>query len=101
MLIESYETKSRGIAKLVDGKITEFIEKPAEDVRNLINGGMYVIEPEMIDIVPEGFSMIEKDIFPRLAAEGKLAGWTGRVKIMDMGTPERLEKTIKEWKPEL
>lgn len=101
MLVESDETKSRGVAKLVNGKIVEFVEKPDKDTRNLINGGMYVIEPKMIDIVPEGFSMMEKDIFPKLASEGKLAGWTGRVKIMDMGTPERLEKTIKEWKPEL
>lgn len=101
MLVESEETESRGIVKLDGEKIVEFLEKPEEDERRLINGGMYIVEPGLVDMVPEGRCMIEKDIFPKLASQGKLFGWTGNVKILDMGTPERLEKAIKEWKPEL
>jgi NDP-sugar pyrophosphorylase family protein len=101
MLVESDETKSRGVAKMEGDKIVDFMEKPDADSRNLINGGLYVLEPGVTLMVPEGYCMIEKDIFPQLAKIGKLAGWTGRAKIMDMGTPERLEKTIKEWRPEL
>ena len=42
--------------------------------------------------------MIEKDIYPKLAADGKLAGYKiehGR--WYDCGTLERWEKAIKEW----
>lgn len=98
MLVESEETKSRGMVKMKDGMITEFVEKPDKDTRSLINGGMYVLESDVIDYVPEGYAMIETDVFPKLASEGKLAGWTGKVRIMDMGTPERLEKAIREWR---
>lgn len=98
MLIESDETKTRGIVRMDGDMIREFVEKPEKDTRSLINGGMYVLEPSVIDMVPKGFSMMETDIFPKLAAEGRLVGWAGTVRILDMGTPERLDKANKEWK---
>jgi NDP-sugar pyrophosphorylase family protein len=42
--------------------------------------------------------MIEKDIFPKLAAAGKLAGHKIKGgKWYDCGTFSRWEKAIKEW----
>jgi len=34
--------------------------------------GYYALEPEIFSYIPKGFSMLEEDIFPRLAEEGKL-----------------------------
>ena len=34
--------------------------------------GVYILEPEILDYLPKGFSMIEEDAFPRLLGEGKL-----------------------------
>ncbi len=98
MLVKSDETKSRGMVKMSGDRISEFVEKPDEDTLSYINGGLYVMEPEIVNFVPEGFCMLEKDVFPKLAADGKLAGWTGDARIMDMGTPDRLKKTREDWK---
>jgi len=34
--------------------------------------GYYIIEPEIFSYIPSGFSMLEEDIFPKLAKENKL-----------------------------
>jgi mannose-1-phosphate guanylyltransferase len=61
-----------GIARLEGDKILEFIEKPTveEAPSNLNNAGGYVIEPEALDILPEGVSSIERDCFEKLASQG-------------------------------
>lgn len=61
-----------GIARLEGDKILEFIEKPTveEAPSNLNNAGGYVIEPEVLDILSEGVSSIERDCFEKLASKG-------------------------------
>lgn len=34
--------------------------------------GFYVLEPEIFSYIPNGFSMLEEDVFPKLIAENKL-----------------------------
>lgn len=34
--------------------------------------GYYVLEPDIFNYIPKGFSMLEEDIFPKLAGENKL-----------------------------
>ena len=86
---------------IMDGdKITEFLEKPQNPPSNFISSGLYVLEPEVFKYADweNGYLMIEKDIFPKLAAAGKLAGYkveNGR--WYDCGTFERWEKAIREW----
>ena len=54
-----------GIARLEDGKIVEFVEKPTAEQApsNLNNAGGYLLEPEVLAVLPDGFCMIEKDCF--------------------------------------
>ncbi|MCX6780451.1 MAG: nucleotidyltransferase family protein [Candidatus Magasanikbacteria bacterium] len=61
-----------GIARLDEGKIVEFIEKPTVEQApsNLNNAGGYIMEPEVLAVLPEGFCMIERDCFEKLAATG-------------------------------
>ncbi|MFC1741053.1 NDP-sugar synthase [Nanoarchaeota archaeon] len=61
-----------GIARLDGKKIVEFIEKPAmeEAPSNLNNAGGYVMESDVLDVLPEGKSSIERDCFEKLATEG-------------------------------
>ncbi len=73
------------------GRVTEFLEKPqpAEIDTNLINAGLYVLEPEVLDYIEEGKSVsLERDIFPRLAAEGSLYALHVPGYWIDIGTPE-------------
>lgn len=57
------------------GRITKFLEKPGwgEVFSDTINTGIYVLEPEVLDLIPEGENRDwSKDIFP-LMLERKMA----------------------------
>ncbi len=74
-----------------DFRIMRFLEKPsAEEVfSHWINAGVYVLEPEIIDTIePQKKTSIEREIFPPLAAQGRLFGFTFRGYWLDAGTPE-------------
>lgn len=88
-----------GVARLRGNRILEFIEKPKNNIRSkLINAGVYVLEPEVVEYVPEGRAMMEKDVFPRLAEENKLFGYPFDGQWFDTGTHEAYENAIKKWK---
>lgn len=60
-----------------NGKVRRFLEKPkpeqlAELSTNNINAGIYVLEPEILDLIPEGEkSSFEYNIFPEILAQNK------------------------------
>ncbi|MCW2279298.1 nucleotidyltransferase family protein [Heliophilum fasciatum] len=49
-------------------KIVRFIEKPKQDevFSNTINTGIYVLEPEIFQYIPDGFYDFSKNLFPKL-----------------------------------
>ena len=47
------------------------VEKPRGD-GGLINGGFLVFEPEVLDLVTSGGSIIEEEVLPQLATKGQL-----------------------------
>ena len=89
-----------GVARLQGTKIIEFIEKPKKGnaPSNLINAGIYIFEPEVLDYVKPGHSMLEKDVFPKLARERRLQGYSFSGQWLNTGTMEHYKKAIKEWK---
>ena len=88
-----------GVAEMEGDRIIKFHEKPAEPPSNLINSGLYVIEPQVLNEVARDktFLMFEKDLFPRLALSNRLGGCKLEGQWYDCGTLERWEKAIKEW----
>ena len=88
-----------GVARLSGSRILEFVEKPKKEEApsNLINAGFYIMEPEVIDMISGGFSMLEKDIFPKLAREGRLRGFPTAGQWFDIGNFERYEIAKKKW----
>ncbi|MFH1424478.1 MAG: nucleotidyltransferase family protein [archaeon] len=88
-----------GVATLNGSAITGFIEKPKDRISNLINAGLYIFEPSIVDYLPnKKKAMLEKDVFPKLAKQGKLSGYVYSGPWYDLGTNESYEKAIKEWK---
>jgi len=87
-----------GVARLDGSRIIEFVEKPVKAPSNLINAGFYIIEPEVIDMIPDGFSMLEKDVFPALAKLGRLRGFPFAGQWFDVGNIERYKLAEKKWK---
>jgi len=88
-----------GVARLDGSRIVEFIEKPSkmQAPSNLINAGFYIFEPEVIDMIPDGFSMLEKDVFPKLAKMGRLRGFPFAGQWFDIGNIERYKIADKKW----
>lgn len=89
-----------GIAKLRGKKIVEFLEKPEkkEEISQVINTGIFCFEPKIFDYLLRKINLsLEKDIFSRLAKEGKLCGYLFEGKWFDVGTPEVYKMAIKEW----
>ena len=89
-----------GVAILDGQRIVRFVEKPKKEdaPTKLINAGLYILEPEVLALVPDGYAMIEVDVFPKLAKEGQLYGYPFSGQWFDTGTIDRLQKAAKEWK---
>ena len=91
------EPQHYGVARLDGSRIIEFVEKPNSPPSNLINAGFYILEPEVIDMIPNGFSMLEKDVFPKLAKLGRLRGFPFAGQWFDIGNIERYRIAEKKW----
>lgn len=98
-LTQMEDPSKYGVARIKGDRIFEFVEKPKKDdaPSNLISSGFYIIEPDVIKMMPKGMSMFEKDVFPRLAKEGRLFGYAFRGQWFDVGNMERYETAIKNW----
>jgi len=70
------------------GKIEKFVEKPKVYVGNKINAGLYIFSPSVLDRIQPKPTSIEKEIFPQMAAEGKLFAMTLEGFWMDVGQPK-------------
>jgi mannose-1-phosphate guanylyltransferase len=68
-------------------RVTGFSEKVASEPRGLINAGVYVLTPTVLDLIPDGPCSLEKDIFPRLLTRGVYALEQHGI-FIDIGTPE-------------
>ena len=56
-----------------DGRITQFQEKPSQEqaLSNFVSTGIYIFEPEVIDLIPPDCQFdIGSDLFPLLAERG-------------------------------
>lgn len=78
-----------------EGRVTAFIEKPPRDLAptNLINAGTYVLEPEVLSLIPPGVRVsIERETFPALVGEGRLFAMASDAYWLDTGTPAQYLK---------
>ncbi len=96
-LVEVEDTSQFGVVELEGEKILRFVEKPKpEDApSNFANAGLYILEKEALDLLPEGKSSIEKDVFPKIAGVGRLYGFKFQTTWLTTDTHERLNKAKK------
>ena len=96
VLSEVEDPSQMGIVELKDGKITKFLEKPSKDeiFSNQVNAGIYVIEPEILNEIPEGVQFdFSKDLFPKLMRKGvEIFGYKGKGTWLDTGRPRDMIK---------
>ena len=80
-----------GVVRTGDnGQVEEFIEKPpaGESPSNDINAGTYVINPSVVDRIPEDRPVsIERETFPKMAEAETLYAMRSDTYWLDTGTP--------------
>ena len=68
-------------------RITGFSEKTGNTSPGMINAGVYLFQRSALELIPEGPSSLEKDVFPKLLAQGMYALEQDGI-FIDIGTPE-------------
>jgi len=68
-------------------RITGFAEKATSQAPGLVNGGIYLFKRAVLSHIAEGPGSLEKDVFPRLLANGMHA-FEQHGLFIDIGTPE-------------
>ncbi len=99
-LVKVDRPQEYGVPIMKGNYIIEFLEKPENPPSPYVSSGLYVLSPDIIDysIPGQEFVMVEKDIFPTLAKDNRLAGVRfDDARWYDCGNLERWEKAIKEW----
>lgn len=80
------------VSTQADGRVAGFVEKPppGEAPTNLINAGIYVFEPEVLDRIPAGkVYSAERELFPDIVIEGAMFALPADSYWMDIGTPKK------------
>jgi NDP-sugar pyrophosphorylase family protein len=96
---EKDDVSQSGIV-LLDGnnKIIRFIEKPKpeEVVSNLVNTGIYVLEPDVLDYIPSAKALdFGRDIFPEMIQSGeRIIGIVVKGSLIAIDTAELLEEAL-------
>jgi NDP-sugar pyrophosphorylase family protein len=89
------DTRRYGRVSVEESRITGFGEKSMHGP-GLINGGVYCLKHSALDLLPSPPCSLEKDLFPRLASERRLAGKSCDGYFIDIGVPETLARADKE-----
>jgi NDP-sugar pyrophosphorylase family protein len=98
-LVKVKNPKDYGVAICENGLILKFLEKPRNPPSKHINSGLYLLTLEIFNYHPgPKFSMIEKDLFPKLAKEKKLAGFKSNGPWMDCGNWKRYSEVLRKWR---
>lgn len=69
------------------GEVQRFVEKPQMFVGNKINAGIYLLNPSTLSRIELRPTSIEKEVFPKIAAEKKLFAMVLPGFWMDIGQP--------------
>jgi NDP-sugar pyrophosphorylase family protein len=92
------EVSKSGVAVLDENcRITAFIEKPSagQIASNLVNTGIYMLEPAIMEYIPDGCSDFGKDVFGKVLGAGEsIFGILLNSNLVAIDTPQLYEKLI-------
>jgi NDP-sugar pyrophosphorylase family protein len=75
------------------GSVVAFLEKDlSRPGPGVINGGIYVLKREILDLIHDLPCSLEQDIFPALVERGQIQGREFDGYFLDIGLPETLER---------
>lgn len=83
-----------GVLEMEQGALKDFIEKPNYDF--IINTGIYVLEPEIIALIPENKFMDMNALIELVSKQGKVSVYPISEGWFDVGQWDEYAKNIKE-----
>ncbi|MBI2669518.1 HAD-IIB family hydrolase [Candidatus Woesearchaeota archaeon] len=95
------DVENFGVAKLEQKKIITFVEKPKreEAPSNLINAGAFIINPDILKILPEGVSSIERDCFEKIAPLREISAYIHPGQWFPTDTLEKYQMACEQFRP--
>ena len=95
------DVENFGVATLQESRIIGFVEKPKrEDApSDLINAGAFIVDPECLQILPEGKSSMEYDCFEKLAPLGEISAHIHKGQWFPTDTLEKYKDANDNFKP--
>ncbi len=91
--------KNYGKVVLEGNRILEFIHRSRSGGISIVNTGVYLLEPEVLDLIDQDKpSRLETDVFPRLAAQGELGAFFFQGIWFDVSTPENRRLAETRWR---
>ncbi len=86
------DARDFGLVKHRQGIIYQFSEKPEKKQAGFINTGFYILSPDIFQGVSQDVFSLEKDLFPLLAHNRRLAAYKKVKHWITAGTEERLKQ---------
>lgn len=85
-----------------DNTITAFREKQSAEITEWMNAGVYLLQTRLLKRIPlSGAVSLERDIFPSMAAEGRLGYFKSEGRFLDIGLPESYYFAQQFFRPDL
>ncbi len=85
-----------GVIDLEENRVTDLVEKPNHQV--FVNAGVYILNPELIDLIPEDEFFDMTDLINKLIArDGSVGGFPIREYWLDIGQHEDYQQANKEY----
>jgi len=115
----AFHAKKKGIATLVlhpndhpqdsdlveldnENRVIAFLSKPHREgsyYHNMVNAAHYVLSPDILEFIAKGSKAdFGKDIFPALIHNGNVFGHVTAEYLKDVGTPERLQEVMNDYR---
>jgi mannose-1-phosphate guanylyltransferase len=96
-LFHAPDPRACGIVEVTGGRMTGFVEKPADPPGDLANAGVYAFSPAVLDLIDEPLPRdIGFDLLPRLVGRARAIDMGGAY-FIDIGTPAALTRARDEW----
>jgi D,D-heptose 1,7-bisphosphate phosphatase len=89
------DTSRYGVVETEGDRVTAFRERPDPGMPGTINGGIYLFDRRVLDLTTEVCSL-ERDVMPKLAAQGALCGTVAEGWFIDIGVPDDLARAQTE-----
>lgn len=86
------DNRDYGVLTVEGDRIREFLEKPSEPRSGFIHAGCSILEPKDVWAIREDAFMLEREVYPVLAREGRLKMFRHDGFFEDVGTEERLDR---------